>query len=123
MMKMWLPVLTPSGFKAPRGAEAWQDTKKDTAALVSHYALHWAVAFAFFILYLVVMLGVTVPSWEYTLPGHYGDPTCVTTGQNNTSMMKEVCTKEWVPEVVIRTECDVRGDLTPKCILHRDERH
>ena len=76
------------------------------------------VAFAFFLLYLVVMLFVTVPTWEYTVAGHYNDPVCVTTGHNS-STMKEVCTKEWVPKLVIKTECDVRGDLTPKCSATR----
>jgi hypothetical protein len=116
MMKMWLPVWTSSGGFTRRGS--WQDTAQDTKALFTHYALHWAVAFSFLLLYLIVMLFVTVPSWDYTIAGHYNDPVCVVTGHNTTTR-KEVCTKEWVPEVVITTECDVHGDLTPKCSATR----
>ena len=110
MMKMWLPVHTNQGF-AQRGS--WEDTNKDTKALFTHYTLHWMGALAFFLLYLVVMLGVTVPSWQFTIPGHYGDPLCNTTGT------KQTCVSEWVPELVIETTCDVKGDLTPKCSATR----
>ena len=108
MMKMWLPVYTKNGFV--RGG-SWQDTNKDTKALFTHYSLHWIGAFAFFVLYLVVMLFVTVPSWEFTIPGHYNDPVCSISNETH----KQTCVSDWVPEVVIKTTCGVKGDLTPKC--------
>ena len=119
MMKMWLPVYTTNGF-VRQGS--WTDTAQNTSALFSHYALHWAVAFTFFAIYLVIMLFVTVPTWEYNIPGHVDDdnpPDCVVSWHNATQKQQQVCTSDWVPEVVIRTECDVHGDLTPKCSATR----
>ena len=110
MMKMWLPVYTNKGF-VRRGS--WEDTNKDTKSLFTHYILHWMGAFSFFLLYLVIMLFVTVPSWQFTVPGHYGDPVCHTNGT------KQTCVSEWIPELVINTTCDVKGDLTPKCSATR----
>ena len=112
MMKMWLPVYTNNGFT--RGG-SWEDTNKDTKALFTHYSLHWIGAFAFFVLYLVVMLFVTVPSWDFTIPGYYSDPDCHV--DNHTK--EQTCVSQWVPEIKIHTACDVRGDLTPKCSATR----
>jgi hypothetical protein len=38
---------------------------------------------------------------------------------NLTPFSLQVCTSDWVPERVVKTECDVHGDLTPKCSATR----
>lgn len=110
MMKMWLPVYTNSGFV--RGGN-WQDTSRDTKALFTHYSLHWLGACAFFLLYLVVMLFVTVPDWQFTIPGHYSDPDC------HVNKGTKTCTSHWIHEVTINTTCGISGDLTPRCSATR----
>ena len=38
------------------------------------YVLHWAVALLFLWIYVTIMLGVTVPTWSYHLPGQVRNP-------------------------------------------------
>lgn len=116
-MKMALPVWTASkGFVSGSAAEgSWPDTKQNTLALFTHYSLHWATAAAFLGTYLVIMLLAKVPSYEWTNRDHYGTPNCVT----NKTTHQMVCTSDWMPGLVVKTECGVRGDLTPKCSAAR----
>jgi heparan-alpha-glucosaminide N-acetyltransferase len=114
MMKMWLPVYTASSGFVAASIGKWEDAPRNSWALFSHYALHWLVAFAFFFLYVAVMLFAHVPSWTFVKPAHYDDsPTCDTEMRNGSKV--QVCTAEWIPEQTYHTHCDTHGDLTPKC--------
>ena len=54
------------------------------------HAFQWAVAFVFFFVYLVIMLGVSVPTWSFELDG-----------------------------VELTVHCDKAWDLTPACSAAR----
>ena len=66
-MKLFLPVYTAGGFRAPYTG-SFADAPPGAARLFAHYALHWAVAFMFFGAYLAIMLFARVPTWSYHDP-------------------------------------------------------
>ena len=116
MMKLFLPVYTIRGFVL-RGQ--WEDAPRNRLAIFSHYTLHWVVAFAFFFLYVGIMLFAHVPSWSYTTPGKWSsDKDCYV---DNTTAGGKVrhCHETWIEPVTYHTECDTHGDLTPKCSATR----
>ena len=45
------------------------------------HALQWVAAISFFVLYLIVMLGVTVPSWSYEFNNHTLHVNCDVKGE------------------------------------------
>eukprot|EP01047_Picozoa_sp_COSAG01_P054768 COSAG01_NODE_6024_length_3895_cov_4.417808_2_plen_253_part_00 len=127
MMKLYLPVYTTRGFVLHG---SWDDARPHPLSIFSHYALHWLVAIAFFLLYLCIMLFVTVPTWSWSdhdpgVTGHWEMDTDACSVPALSSRLNrsatETCTRKWTwqPAITYTQVCDKAGDLTPACSATR----
>ena len=90
LMKLLLPVWTTEGFRRPYTGSL-TDAPAGRGRLFCHYGAHWFVAFAFFGVYLAVMMLAHVPSWSFEVGNRTFTQACDVRVSRRPSRLQFLC--------------------------------